>query len=59
MMGTFINWGLVVLARPFFFITTGSSFPWGDIFVNKQKFFGGVDRTQTLACKASGALVAP
>jgi len=54
MMGTFINWGLVVLARPFFFITTGYSFPSGDIFVNKQKFFGGVDRTQTLACKLGG-----
>lgn len=59
MMATFINWGLVVLARPFFFITTGYSFLLGYIFVNKQKFLGGVDRTKTLAYKASGALVAP
>jgi len=54
-----IDLGLVVLTRPFFFITTGYFFPSWYLFVNKHKFFWGVDRATTLARKGSGALVAP
>ena len=54
-----IGLGLVVLAGPFFFITTEYSFPSRDYFVNKQKFLRRLDRAKSFACNSSGALVAP
>ena len=56
---TYYNFGLVVLARPFLFITTRRFFLYRDYFVNKLYFTKWVWSAKTLACNGFGAIVAP